>query len=132
MKKTLLLLAATLGLTLGSLGTAGAVGHQGPIVPIDNQKFETSLVAVDRPTGGAFEGTLNLTISADGIVSGWFRDDGRSSLRTVTGGVEGDQIWLEIGSRQAFHIDGTYRNGVIVGYTHLDQNYEFEAKPTAN
>jgi len=130
MKKSLLLLAAILGFSLGSLGMAGAATHQGPVVSVDNQKFDTSLVALDRPAGGAYEGTLNLSISPDGIVYGWFRDD-RSELRTVTGGLDGDQIWLDIGSRNPLHISGTYRDGIIVGYAHLDQTYEFDAKPNA-
>jgi hypothetical protein len=129
MKKMLALLAATLGFTLVSLSVAGAV-TQNSIVPIENQKFETTLVALDRSTAGAYEGTLNLTISPDGIVQGWFRDDERSGLRTVTGGVDGDQIWLDIGATRELHISGSYRNGVIVGYTFLNQNYRFEAVPT--
>jgi hypothetical protein len=128
MKKMLVMFAAVLGFSLGSLGFAGAE-TQGTVVPIENQKFDTTLVALDRSTAGAYEGTLDLTISADGLVQGWFRDDERSVLQTVTGGVDGDEIWLDIGARHDLHVTGTYRNGVIIGYTFLGQNYRFVATP---
>jgi hypothetical protein len=51
-------------------------------------------------------------------------------MRSVVGGVTGQNIWLEIGDEHAIHVDGTYQHGTIVGYTYLDQQYKFEATPT--
>ncbi len=93
--------------------------------------FATTLTDVRDNLPGAYEGILNLRISPDGIVQGRYRalDDARE--QTVTGGLKGTQLWLEIGDAGGFHIDGTFTGGKIDGYTQLPgiRAYEFKATP---
>lgn len=61
---------------------------------------------------GEYGGTMRVTIYPNGIVSGWFQpSDG--GVRSVTGGVDGDKIWFDIGGVHSVHMEGTLRNGVI-------------------
>jgi hypothetical protein len=130
MKTKIAMLAALAGLMLGPIGAAAATTGQGPVVPLEGQTFDTTLVSVDRITGGAYEGVLRLNISSDGIVQGTFRDAGTPNQRSVIGGLTGDQIWFDIGNgTDATHITGTYRDGIIEGFTFRGQTYKFEAKP---
>jgi hypothetical protein len=130
MKKTIAIAAVALGLLLGSLGVARAANGQGVAVPLENQKFDTTMTASDRVSAGAFEGTLFLNISKDGIVQGSYRQADSSGLRDVTGGLDGDKIWLQIGERGGMHITGTYIDGIVVGYTyHRGQSFKFVARP---
>jgi hypothetical protein len=72
--------------------------------------FQTQLT--DGNHVGAYEGTLALTIYPNGIVQGTYRpaDGGFSS---VTGGLTGKDIWLDLGLRGRFHVTGTFENGVL-------------------
>jgi hypothetical protein len=79
--------------------------------------FDTSLVQVEPNGAGESDGTLRVRISPDGIVQGYYRPVDSGAFREVTGGVNGDQIWLDIGDNGTIHIEGTYQNGKIVGYT---------------
>jgi hypothetical protein len=129
MKKSIAVAAAALGLLVGSLGIARAENGQGVAAPVENQKFNTTMAASDRVSAGAYEGTLYLNISKDGIVQGTYREADASGLRDVTGGLDGDKIWLQIGNRGGMHITGTYIDGVIVGYTYRGQSFKFVARP---
>jgi hypothetical protein len=116
---------------------AGAVGRsQDSTVTLN-----AALVEINPPGAGALEGALVLRISPDGIVEGTYRPVDSGSLRNVTGGLTGNQIWLDIGDSRVIHIEGTYENGKIVGYTYFDgphvgidrgpREYRFEATPAA-
>jgi hypothetical protein len=61
---------------------------------------------------GEYDGTLNLTVYPNGIVQGSYRpSDG--GVRTVTGGISGSQIWLEIGMEHPLRLTGTFKGGVL-------------------
>jgi len=61
---------------------------------------------------GEYDGTLRLTVYPSGIVSGTFQpSDG--GARTVSGGMSGTQIWLDIGMQRSVHLEGTLKNGVL-------------------
>jgi hypothetical protein len=61
---------------------------------------------------GEYDATLSITISPDGIVQGWYRPtDG--GFRTVTGGLQGKNIWLDIGGIHPLHLTGTFEHGVL-------------------
>lgn len=82
----------------------------------------------DRFHAGAFVGTLVMTIYPSGIVQGTYRpDDG--GYRTVTGGVSGDQIWLDIGMERPLHVTGTFKNGVLQTVAQIPglNTYTFES-----
>jgi hypothetical protein len=115
---------------------AGAVGHAGD----STMTLNATLVEINPQGAGALEGALQLRISPDGIVEGTYRPVDSGSLRNVTGGLTGNQIWLDIGDNGVIHIEGTYQNGKIVGYTYLDaphfgsdrpREYKFEATPAS-
>jgi hypothetical protein len=81
---------------------------------------------------GAFEGRLTLTISPDGIVSGFYRPADGTRLSDVTGGLDGNRIWLDLGQGGLSHIDGTYDGRTINGGIYVSgQDYTFTATPEA-
>lgn len=124
LQKTVLPVAVLLALTFPAAACADQTAPK-------QISFQTSEVDVDHPDG-AIEGSLNVTIAADGTISGYFHraDSGRS--RDVHGALTGKTIYLDIGNQVP--VEGTYVNGTIVGYRtmgknrHLDQ-YRFTATP---
>jgi hypothetical protein len=67
-----------------------------------------------RPAVGEYDGTMQLTVTSDGIVSGFYRpSDGR--FVAVTGGVSDSTFWLDIGSMSSnpLHFTGTFKDGLI-------------------
>ena len=63
---------------------------------------------------GEYDGTLRLTIYPNGIASGSFQNADSGAPRTVSGGVSGTQIWLDIGgAMHSVHLTGTFKDGVI-------------------
>jgi len=100
--------------------------------------FSTSLVATG-PSAGADEGTLIISVDSRGSVLGYFRAAGSFALQDVIGTLSGDQLWLDIGDQRPLHIEGTYRDGTIVGYTllpapfgHGFEPYRFTATPVSS
>jgi len=79
---------------------------------------------------GYYGGSLQLTITPDGIVNGLFRPDDGSSFHTVTGGLNGDQIWFDIGFQGGVHVTGILNGDHIVGGTYIGNHlYDFKATP---
>ncbi|MEA2689183.1 MAG: hypothetical protein QOD51_1790 [Candidatus Eremiobacteraeota bacterium] len=76
------------------------------------QRYTLQTQLTDSHHVGAYEGTLALTIYPSGIVQGTYRpaDGGYSS---VTGGLTGKDIWLDLGQRGRLHLTGTFENGVL-------------------
>jgi hypothetical protein len=131
-------LAATAALTLGALAPAAAATNL-PDLPA-HITFSTAITPAYFG-GGEYAGTLNLTIAKDGSLSGIYRPEDTGMFRTVTGGLDGDRVWLDLGY-DGPHITGTLRDGKIVGTTpyflHSDgfdgpgsQPYNFTATPEA-
>jgi hypothetical protein len=89
--------------------------------------LDTQLIPQHR--SGFYGGSLQLTITPDGIVNGYYRpDDG--SFHTVTGGLNGNQIWFDIGYQGGMHITGTLTGDQIVGGTFIgDRLFDFKAFP---
>jgi hypothetical protein len=75
-------------------------------------------IAELSPGVGSWDGSLQLNVSDDGIVNGYYRpNDG--PFVPVTGGVETNgQFWLEIGDaiRGADTYSGTFKDGQIDAY----------------
>jgi hypothetical protein len=66
----------------------------------------------DRYGAGEYQGLLSLTIYPSGIVQGLYRpSDG--GFRTVTGGIDGKNIWLDIGMTRPLHLTGTFSGGTL-------------------
>ena len=77
-------------------------------------QLQTRIVE-QAPGVGEFDGALQLRVSTDGIVSGFYRPADAPRFIPVSGGVTGDRLWLEIGTFAAhpMHFNGTFRNGKI-------------------
>jgi len=131
-------LAAAAALTLGAAAPAFATTAL-PDLPA-HITFSTAITPAYFG-GGEYAGTLNLTIGKDGSLSGLYRAEDSGSFRTVTGGLDGDQIWLDLGYNGP-HIVGTFRDGKILGSTRYyvntqdfagsgGQPYNFTATPEA-
>ena len=76
---------------------------------------------------------MNITIAADGSISGYFRlaDSGRTS--DVHGALTGKSIYLDIGNQVP--IEGAYEKGTIVGYRNMEEDsrldqFRFTATPS--
>lgn len=128
MKNTLLRLAACVALLTPAVTGSAAAAGQTPVA-----HFATAMTEL-YSASGPYTGALDLRVSADGIVNGYyFPADYSSSFVPVVGGKTGNSIWLDIGSAAITHVDGRIENGVIVGtaFTGNNTQYTFVAKPTA-
>lgn len=85
--------------------------------------YDTALTTL---TGGApWTGTLELRVDSNGIVKGIYRAEaGLGSLQTVTGGVNGNSIWFDIGTRGRIHVTATMADSVISGQAFNDTGRE--------
>jgi len=84
-------------------------------MPAGRMTFET--VLQPQRGGGGYDGTLDLWAGKNGLLNGYFRLDGSGESRPVEGVVDGGHIWLNLGQSPSLHIEGTYKDGTIVGYT---------------
>jgi hypothetical protein len=86
---------------------------------------------VPQRGAGYYGGTLKLTISRDGIVNGIYRpEDGDGGFHTVVGGLNGDQIWLNISYLGGLHVSGVLSGSKIVGGTFIGTHFfDFNASP---
>jgi hypothetical protein len=79
-------------------------------------------------------GDLAITISADGGISGTYRSTsggtGSDKPLTVTGGLQGDSIQLNVGSNGEYKIVGTLDENGIIGsaYDASRKQYDFVAR----
>ena len=91
--------------------------------------YSTSLQGLNDTTAVPLTGSLHVRISKDGIISGFYRPDYTMDFTPVTGGVDGDHVWLLIGATSPTRVDGTYANGTIAGtaYTPDHAIYQFAA-----
>jgi hypothetical protein len=123
-------LAAAAALTLGTVAPGFAATNLPPLPA--HVTYGTALEPVYFGSG-EYAGTLNLSIGKDGVLSGYYRFDDVGTLRQVTGGLEGDHVWLDLGP-DGPHIIGTFTDGKIVGYTTYEghQPYRFTATPEAS
>jgi hypothetical protein len=121
--------AALLGLA-GS-GVAGAALSVAPAVPVNTQlAFSTTLQAMNGLLpGGSLDGQLRIRVSPGGIVQGIYRPvDG--GIQSVTGGITGNKIWLDLADGGALHVTGTLKDGKIVGGALIsERDYRFTATP---
>jgi hypothetical protein len=60
-------------------------------------------------------GTMDLTYHGDGTVRGYYHPAGLPSFVPITGGRQGDHIWLTIGTQGRWTLDGNFRDGKITG-----------------
>ena len=79
-----------------------------------SHRYQLQTRIVSQYEAGEVDGILLLTVSPDGIVQGNYRpQDG--NFRTVSGGLDGRKIWLDIGSFGRFRVIGTFEHGILKG-----------------
>lgn len=117
------ILAAAFGLI--SLAAAPALSATQPTA------YATALTEL-YGSPAPYTGTLKLTVSAGGIVRGYYLpSDGGSLFIPVTGGQTGERIWFDIGNNGMYRVQGRVHDGTIVGtaFTQDNQQYTFVASP---
>ncbi len=93
--------------------------------------YETTLEPVFGPPS-PWTGTLQLTFNANNIIQGYYHPaDNISAFIPVTGGRDGDNVWMDIGRSGRLHVTGVLANGVITGGAvdlSTQQQFKFSAK----
>lgn len=104
--------AAAAAIALGAAIAAPTIASaavSGSLPPVRYQ-MQTSFRDDRHP--GEIAGNLALLVYPSGIVSGYYiPQDGQP--RNVTGGVDGQNIWLDIGGIDSLHLSGTLKNGTL-------------------
>ncbi len=126
-------LGAALALTLGLVGAAVAgTSQQTPMTT-----YHVAFTPV-HTGGGEYDGTLNVSIADSGEISGTFRFDDDGTSHVVTGGRDGDHVWLDLGEGDHYRIDAELKGGKILGATQglgafgdFTQPYAFTGTPTS-
>jgi hypothetical protein len=118
-----------------ALGATSAISHAASAYSSNqavHENFNTSiqsLFGLDYP----WTGTLQLTFNPDGIINGYYRPADNMQFIPVTGGRNGHDIWLDIGSTGRLHVNGTLENGNISGAAFdpdSKRQYKFNATPS--
>jgi hypothetical protein len=129
---TNILRAGAVAAALAIVGTpaiSSAATAYAPNKPV-HVNYDTSiqnLYGFDYP----WSGTLQLTFNPDGIITGYYRPADNGDLVPVTGGRNGENIWLDIGRSGRLHVTGTLQNGTIAGAAFEEgtmRQYKFNAK----
>jgi hypothetical protein len=64
--------------------------------------------------GGEIDGTMRLTLTPEGIISGTYQNADTGQISNVTGGVDsGNKLWLEVGGLGHYHFTGTLAGTTI-------------------
>jgi hypothetical protein len=114
MKRTLAMLAGAAALWGSAVATTSAA--QAAVAPAATSYTTVMTQMLPVPSAGVFPGKLNLKVSSDGIVSGWYSPDYEGATVSVAGGVQGDQLWLDLGEFGSVRIVATlHKDGTIVG-----------------
>ena len=112
------------------LGSAPALAVSSSSNQAQSVTFDTAF-APQYFGAGEYDGVMHLTFGPHGIVSGWYRSVDVGIPRPVVGGLDGDKLWLDLGSAGLHQVETTYDRGKIVGATYLgDQPYSFTATPS--
>lgn len=79
--------------------------------------YTTTLTQVQPgPSAGEFDGKLQLTISPDGIISGYYVPEYDGNFVPVTGGEQNGSYWLDIAGPTDLHITGRVGDdGSLIG-----------------
>ncbi len=87
-------------------------------------------------SAGEYVGRMTLHFYADGTVNGTYRDEFAGGIRSVSGGLNGNKLWLSFGSRGNHQFTGTIdKGGIITGSLTNWRGpnvYTFRAVPSAS
>jgi hypothetical protein len=138
MKQTLTAAAAALTIAFLAVPALAADATQG------QTSYETSLTQSGvLAAPGAYLGNLEITVTPEGLVNGWYRPADRQFI-PVTGNFKDGKLWLYIGERGDLTVTAqVQKDGSLVG-TALEQTprldasgavrpgtYDFSASPQA-
>ncbi len=123
-------LAIAMAVLIGLLAPLTSVSAQTVGQPVVTS-YETEMAPAFPLSGaGVYAGTLRLSVSASGIVQGYYqRQDG--GIEPVTGGRAGDAIWFSIGEAGTIHVNANVLGSSIVGSArdlHSTDTMSFTAK----
>jgi hypothetical protein len=107
--------------------------------------YSTTITQVQPgPTAGEYDGKLQLTISPDGIISGYYIPEYDGNFVPVSGGEENGSYWIDIAGPTDLHISGrvaadgsligtatTMPDETMDGVTPFTDTFSFVAKPQA-
>jgi hypothetical protein len=116
-----------------------------PALAASPTTYSTTITQVQPgPTAGEYDGRLQLTISPDGIISGYYIPEYDGNFVPVTGGEENGSYWLDIAGSTDLHISGrvdadgslvgtatTMAGQDLEGVAPFADTYSFVAKPSA-
>jgi hypothetical protein len=111
---------------VGSLVLALAAIGAGPF-PLT--RYDVTMTQTDAGPG-SIRGTLDLQVSADGIITGFYRDFDGATRRPIAGGRgTGTTIWFDVGR---LHVTGTLDATGIHGHAFRGSatEYDLEAIPS--
>jgi hypothetical protein len=132
--------AALAAISLVSPISASALGSS------TQTTYTTALTQVQPVSApGEFDGTLKLTVTADGIVNGYYFPADEGTIVPVVGGEQNGQYWMDIGGNTRLHIYAKLgKDGSLVGtatptpyalnmgHEELAETYSFVAKLSTN
>ncbi len=125
------LLAALLGTS--SIGTAGASVCGSLCAPSQAANEASFNISIWNPLTADYPvtGTIDVTYHANGNVTGYYHPAGLSSRIPITGGRQGDEIWLTIGFEGSWQLIGNFHDGIITGAANngTTRPYSFKATP---
>ena len=107
--------------TAAAMATALAAIMVGPVAastPSDTQAAYTTALTQVAPVSvpGEFDGTMKLTVTADGIVGGYYFPADEGTIVPVVGGERDGKYWFDIGGDTRLHIIAQAgKDGSLVG-----------------
>lgn len=132
------------------MATALATTMVGPVAastPTTMQTSYTTALTQVAPVSvpGEFDGSMKLTVTPDGIVSGYYFPVDEGTIVPVVGGERDGKYWFDIGGDTRLHIDAQAgKDGTLVGTAtptpltlttgreDLTETFAFVAKLTTN
>ena len=99
--------------------------------------YTTSFHLIHPSTAaGEYTGRMTLRFYANGTVSGTYRDEFAGNIKTVSGGLSGNKLWLSFGMKGKHQFNGTVEKDGTVKGTLTNWNgpnvYAFSAVPSAS
>ena len=94
--------------------------------------YTTTLTeTLPTPTVGEFDGKLQLTISPDGVISGYYVPEYDGDFTPVTGGIQDGNYWLDIGGGvSSLHVTGRVAaDGSLIGTATTTPDTRTDAQP---
>lgn len=128
--RLILSLAAFAAIVLAPLGASADT-------PAKTVTYHTAYHLIHPSNGvGEYTGRMTLRFYANGVVNGTYRDEFAGNIKTVSGGVSGNKLWLSFGMKGKHQFSGTIeKDGTVKGTLTNWRGpnvYAFSAVPSAS